>query len=616
MNPPGNVSFLARCLPCALAFIASFCVMVVELVAGRVIAKHVGASLYTWTSVIGIVLGGITVGNLVGGRLADRFNPRKTVSVLFIVAALACVSIPGLNYLAGDKEFIAKALAQLGESIDTWPMRIAAHVTAVFLLPATALGLIGPVVAKLALDQGRSTGRTVGNVYAWGALGSIVGTFVTGFYLVAVMGTRGIIFSVSGFLALVGISLAPLFTWPFVAACFLGIALILSKLNLWEVKFGDGKLIVRQKPSADAVYVDESQYSYIKVTADEEEDARDLVLDNLIHAHYVPSDPTDLRYEYEKVYAAVSERFGRERKDVRTLFLGGGGYVFSRYVQRKWPGSHVEVAEIDPAVTLAAREALGLSDREARVVSGVELPRRHALEEQGGVASAGEEPGEVATPDEGDAKVEEGDEGGGLKELEDLEKEMKAKEEEIVAALEPIEIYHMDARNRVEDLWRRKQSGVDFEPFDFIYGDAFNDYAPPFHLVTKEFTAKIKDVLRPGNGIYMLNIIDIYVEGGFLGAVYTTLSEVFPRVYIYATNKDGPDMRDTGRDTFIVVGAFADLDLADLGTRGSEMSFEGSLLAEEHLSYLKEKAHGRALTDEYSPVENLLEVVVRRRDKD
>ena len=70
--------------------LCGFCVMVIELVAGRVIAKHVGQSLYTWTSVIGIVLGGITLGNLIGGRLADRFDPRKVVALLFLFAALTC----------------------------------------------------------------------------------------------------------------------------------------------------------------------------------------------------------------------------------------------------------------------------------------------------------------------------------------------------------------------------------------------------------------------------------------------------------------------------------------------------------------------------------------------
>ena len=48
-------------VPYATAFMASFCIMVMELTAGRIIARYLGASLYTWTSVIGVVLAGIAV---------------------------------------------------------------------------------------------------------------------------------------------------------------------------------------------------------------------------------------------------------------------------------------------------------------------------------------------------------------------------------------------------------------------------------------------------------------------------------------------------------------------------------------------------------------------------
>ena len=34
-----------------------------------------------------------------------------------------------------------------------------------------------------ALEIGRHTGRTIGSVYSWGAVGSIVGTFLTGYFL-------------------------------------------------------------------------------------------------------------------------------------------------------------------------------------------------------------------------------------------------------------------------------------------------------------------------------------------------------------------------------------------------------------------------------------------------
>jgi hypothetical protein len=42
-------------IPHVIIFFSSACIMVVELVAGRLIARHLGSSLYTWTSIIGVV---------------------------------------------------------------------------------------------------------------------------------------------------------------------------------------------------------------------------------------------------------------------------------------------------------------------------------------------------------------------------------------------------------------------------------------------------------------------------------------------------------------------------------------------------------------------------------
>ncbi len=175
-------------IPCATVFISSFCIMVVELVAGRMIARFLGSSLYTWTSVIGVVLAGITIGNYIGGRAADKWPAKKVLAVLFALASGACVATVILNNLTGDWTWLWQF---------DWPTRVFLHVTIVFLLPSVALGTISPVVAKNALDRGMPTGRTVGDIYAWGAAGSIAGTFAAGYYLIAMMGTVAIVWTVA-----------------------------------------------------------------------------------------------------------------------------------------------------------------------------------------------------------------------------------------------------------------------------------------------------------------------------------------------------------------------------------------------------------------------------------
>ena len=88
-----------------------------------------------------------------------------------------------------------------------------------------------------------------------------------------------------------------------------------------------------------------------------------MTLDFLVHAYVSMHDPDQLIYEYENVYAGVTEmalEHFPENRPPRALMLGGGGFVFPNWVTRRWPGSYVEVAEIDPEVTRAAFEAFGL----------------------------------------------------------------------------------------------------------------------------------------------------------------------------------------------------------------------------------------------------------------
>ncbi len=620
-------------VPNLTAFIASFCIMVLELVAGRLIARYLGSSLYTWTSVIGIVLAGITIGNLIGGRLADWFRPASVLSVLFVLASLACVAIPIANdkvhempgwtlkkkeaswmtrmffLLSGDEKLKEvddklaqnppdderKTLLEERSRIDgdkrlPWSLRIFFHVFLVFLVPSTLLGMIGPVVAKMALDQGRQIGRTVGNVYAWGALGSIVGTFVTGFYLIANYGTNPVIYGVGIVLGLVGILYLLGRFWVLSGAASMAFFLlsILPALSVvaflsikcswpWEWVERDGRTVLREKlvkgeddeEYTEDLYVEESQYTYMKIdrkmkkeNGELKEVERDLVMDSLIHAEWVPGDATDLKYDYEKIYRAFTHRAAPadagEAGKMACLFIGGGGYVYPRYIRDQWPGAYIEVAEIDPAVTAADVAGFGLEEDRIQVVESAD----------------------------------------------DLERDDN-----------PIWIHHLDARNHVDDLIRRKDAGEKVPEFDFVFGDAFNFLGVPFHLTTLEFNEKVKRLMRPGSGVYMINIIDIYYSGKFLAAVYNTFVKTFgeDNVYVLCTNSSVEDVIKPGaRDTFIVIGSLRPLDLAGLPGKESPYDFEGMLLGEDLLKVLTDDKHLLILTDNYAPVENLLEYVVNR----
>jgi predicted membrane-bound spermidine synthase len=333
-------------------FVSSGCVMVIELVAGRIVSRHLGASLYTWTSVIGVILGGLAIGNYIGGRLADRWPGRRTLGVLFVLSSATCVAVSVANNVVGD-------WAPLWSL--TWPARVALHVTLVFFLPSALLGTIGPVVARMALSLGRETGRTLGSIYAWGVVGSIAGTFATGYLLIDLMGTHTIVWSVGGLLAVAGIVCLPRFlpSWGWVGL-FLVVACLALTPWSWARRTGE-RLALRETADPTVIYRDESRYSHVEVRRlQEDPDVRGLYLDKLLHSRVSMDEPLDLQYGYVRIFDGLTRCWAGDRSELNTLTIGGGGYVWPRALEAGWPEGRIDVVEIDPAVTRAAALAFGL----------------------------------------------------------------------------------------------------------------------------------------------------------------------------------------------------------------------------------------------------------------
>jgi Flp pilus assembly protein TadD/spermidine synthase len=351
--------------PYAAVFLSSFCVMVVELVAGRLIARNLGSSIYTWTSVIGVILAGLAAGNYLGGRIADRRSPARVLAFLFFLASLVSLTIPIVNRVIGD-------WVQLWTL--SWPLRVSVHVGAVFFLPSMILGAISPVGGKMALDQGHLPGRTLGSVYAWGVIGSLLGTFLTGYWFIPTFGTAKVVWSVAAVLAGASLLIASgsVLRWSWA-----GLVLLAGIVQLgpwpWAEKAG-AALQLREIPVPDLVHEVESEYCDIRVLASRDGDSEKLhlLLDKMMHNTYDPKKPDAFEDRYLRIFQILSHVVRPESSALQTLTIGGGAYLFPRYVERHWPGSAIDVVEIDPALTRIAEDVFGLPATSSIVTHSVD----------------------------------------------------------------------------------------------------------------------------------------------------------------------------------------------------------------------------------------------------
>ena len=304
----------------------------IEIVAGRLMAPYVGVSLETFTGIIGTVLAGIAAGSAVGGRLADRHDPRRLVAgSLLLAGGLTWMSLP--------------ALAILGPLVTPDPLGIIVLTSASFLAPATVLSAIGPMVTKLRLDSLSDTGSVVGGLSAAGTAGALAGTFVTGFILLATLRSSVVVMLVGAVLVASGV----LVTWRWARR---GPGLVAATL-LAAIGFG----VITLPSTCDM----ETPYVCVQIERDEDRPGgRDLFLDQTRHAHVDLDDPTHLDMRYVRLLGAISSEMPDGPLDV--VHLGGGGFTLPQYLAHQRPGSEQVVLEIDPDLPGIAREHLGLSD--------------------------------------------------------------------------------------------------------------------------------------------------------------------------------------------------------------------------------------------------------------
>jgi MFS family permease len=347
-----------------IAFTSSFCVMVIELVAARILAPQIGISLYTWTSIIGVILAGIALGNYIGGKIADKYaSPSLLVIVLFAGTLMTMAVLPIAKAFSSFNWFYSLPL-MLNSTL---------RVTFIFFLPAIILSMVSPMVIKLTLADLGKTGGVVGTIYACSTAGAILGTFMTGFYLIYWFGTSLTVWLVIAVLLITGIVVWLMWKIPRRWSPSIQNIVLLTLLVLIIIC---STLLFSFRESWQHEYARESNYYTIQLqdtkgydpVTGEKIDVKIVTLDHLVHNFAAPEDPNYLGYRYLKIFAkTISYHTGADTTPI-ILHLGGGAYSLPRYIEHNYPGSTNDVVEIDPVVTEVAYDELGLS-RETSVTT-------------------------------------------------------------------------------------------------------------------------------------------------------------------------------------------------------------------------------------------------------
>lgn len=333
---------------CVIAFFSGAVVMTMEIIGSRVLAPFVGASVFVWTGLIGVMLASLSLGYWRGGMIADKDPTLKRLSrILFIASICTLLSVcirpvvfVALRYLSFDFRLQSVIAAFL-----------------LFFLPSIYLGMVLPFVTRLALDEKSKAGSLIGRIYAVSTAGSIIGTFATGFVFIAFFGITTILIILAVILLLL--------SW------YTNGGAIIKKLNI----FGMAGLIFLAVPRMDGflgtvIARSQSQYQYIRVIESDLNQpgqrfrllmTDDMPYRNHLHFYQALMDcnhPDQLQSVLQ--YYRLVEYFQPRLNKV--LVVGGGGYAYPRFLMKQYQDILVDVVEIDPQITAFARKYFYLSD--------------------------------------------------------------------------------------------------------------------------------------------------------------------------------------------------------------------------------------------------------------
>lgn len=318
----------------SVVFVASAAVLVLEILAGRLLAPYVGVTLSTFTGIIGTILAGISIGAWLGGRAADRRDARSLIGPVLIAGAVAAVAGVPLVSLLGPGLQAGGALA------------IVILAFSGFFLPAALWSTVTPLVVKVLLRSTEETGRVVGLVSAVGTAGALFGTFITGFVLVAELPSRPIVFGTAAFLAATGIAMS-IRSARLVAYSLLALAVT------------GGAAVASPQPCEL-----ETRYYCIRLAPDPVRPSGiTLWLDDLRHSYVDVDDPTHLEFSYAQTFSDVLSVMAPG--PLEAVHIGAGGLTFPRYLDATRPGSSSLVLEIDPGLIDLAVARLGFEPSEA-----------------------------------------------------------------------------------------------------------------------------------------------------------------------------------------------------------------------------------------------------------
>lgn len=328
-------------------FIVDAIYMILELIASRLLSPYFGNTNLVWTSIIGIILLSNSIGNYIGGKIADKNCSKQNLKLILKISGIIILTIPFLQKSILTIISLYFSSIKIGAIIST---------TLLFFIPSMFFGFFSPIIIKLKINDLQSAGQTSGKIYAIATLGSLVGTFLGGFVLLPSFGSNQLLFILSAILFLLVLIIGELdfkkdllVVVIFLFLCGISFYTFSYWNELQGIKVSEGDY--------SAIVSYDTQYGKISIfNSKKGEDSYRTLLVGKGHesATFIDEDKcNDLFYDYTKYYDLM---FESSKEIHNTLMIGGAGYSYPKYYISHYLDKSIDVVEIDKDITNIAKK--------------------------------------------------------------------------------------------------------------------------------------------------------------------------------------------------------------------------------------------------------------------
>ena len=320
-------------------FFTGLSVTAIELTASRFLAPFFGASIFVWSNVIGLVLAALALGYYIGGKLADRDPSAAKLYLLIFIAGILTNIVP----FAG-RPIMAAAFWLFAERTDGVLLGSFMAVLILFALPILLLGMVSPWVAKIASNKLENIGKTVGNLYSFSTVGSILGVFLPVMMTIPYLGTaRTFILFGTILMALGAFGIGKKKLFSLTALFSLAIFFPMSV-------YSSNSSVIAEK---------ESMYNTIHIKEDEPGGMRYMIINEGrgVQSQYNPGWLFSGQYwDFASVMPLVI------KKADNAVFIGVAGGTALRTMRLIYPDIKIEGVDVDQDVLTLARDFFDLRE--------------------------------------------------------------------------------------------------------------------------------------------------------------------------------------------------------------------------------------------------------------